>query len=79
MFYVTAFAQQKRTSRGSAKVIPNAFAPLTGQTFADTSDRCIEDQAVINKILRQLETKGRLSSTIDTLPEKTASTPVNSF
>jgi hypothetical protein len=36
------------------------------KVIADTSDRCIEDQEVIDKILFQLEEKGNLPSTPDT-------------
>jgi hypothetical protein len=46
------------------------------QGFADTSDCCIEDQVVIDKILFHLEKKGNLPSTPDTLPETRAPPPV---
>ncbi len=49
---------------GSVKVIPNAFATLTGQALA-----CIEDQPVIDKILSHLRKKDRLPSRPDLLPE----------
>jgi len=49
------------------------------KVIADTSDRCIEDQAVIDKILSHLEIKGELPSTPDTLPEARAPPPVSLF
>ena len=59
---------------GSVKVMPKAFAMLTGQALA-----CIEDQVVIDKILLHLETKDELPSTPDTLPETRAPPPDNLF
>ena len=44
------------------------WAPLTGQALADTSDRCIEDQAVIDKILAYLIKKGALPPPPELLP-----------
>ncbi len=49
------------------------------KVIADTSDGCIEDQAVIDKILSHLEIKGELPSTPDTLPEARAPPPVSLF
>ena len=49
------------------------------KVIADTSDHCIEDQAVIDKILSHLEIKGELPSTPDTLPEVRAPPPVSLF
>ncbi len=40
---------------------------------------CVEDQAVIDKILSHLEIKGELPSTPDTLPEARAPPPVSLF
>jgi hypothetical protein len=64
---------------GSVKVIPNAFALLTGQALADTSDRCIEDQQVIDKILSHLKKKDRLPSSPDALAETRAPPQVRLF
>jgi hypothetical protein len=58
---------------GEAKVIPNAFATLSGQALADTSDRCIEDQAVIDKILAYLIKKDALPPPPELLPAARAS------
>ena len=49
-------------------MIPKALATLTGQALADTSDRCIEDQAVIDKILTYLIKKGALPPPPELLP-----------
>ena len=49
-------------------MIPKALATLTGQALADTSDRCIEDQAVIDKILAYLIKKGALPPPLELLP-----------
>jgi hypothetical protein len=57
---------------GPAKVIPKAFAALTGQALANTSDRCIEDQQLIDKILSHLKKKDRLPSLPNALPETRA-------
>jgi hypothetical protein len=46
------------------------------KVITDTSDCCIEDQVVIDKILFHLEEKGNLPSTLDTLPETRAPPPV---
>jgi hypothetical protein len=43
------------------------------------SDRCIEDQVVIDKILLHLEKKDELPSTPDTLPETRAPPQANLF
>jgi len=40
---------------------------------------CIEDQPVIDNILSHLEKKGKLPSTLDTLPETRALPPANLF
>lgn len=58
---------------GEAKVMPKAFAALMGQALADTSDRCIEDQAVINKILVHLIRIGALPPSPELLPAARAS------
>ncbi|MCP3690030.1 MAG: hypothetical protein GY784_16625, partial [Gammaproteobacteria bacterium] len=52
---------------GAVKVIPNAFATLTGQALA-----CIEDQQVIDHILTHLKKKDRLPLPPDALPEARA-------
>ena len=57
---------------GPAKVIPKALASLMGQALADTSDRCIEDQQIIDKILSHLKKKDRLPSLPYALPEARA-------
>ena len=49
------------------------WAPLTGQALADTSDRSIEDQAVIDKILAHLIKKGALPPAPELLPAARAS------
>ena len=59
---------------GHVKVMPNAFASLTGQALA-----CIEDQPVIDKILSHLEKKDALPSAPDTLPEPRAPPHVSLF
>ncbi len=43
------------------------------KVFADTSDRCIEDQTVIDKILAHLIKKGALSPPPELLPAARAS------
>ena len=54
-------------------MIPKALVTLTGQALADTSDRCIEDQAVIDKILAYLIKKGALPPPPELLPAAGAS------
>ena len=51
--------------------MPKAFAALTGQALA-----CIEDQAVIDKILDHLVKKGALPPPLELLPAARA--PPNS-
>ncbi|MCP3882548.1 MAG: IS91 family transposase, partial [Sulfitobacter sp.] len=53
---------------GEAKVMPKAFALLTGQALA-----CIEDQSVIDKILQHLQAKGALPPPPELLPATRAS------
>ncbi len=59
---------------GSVKVIPNAFATLTGQALA-----CIEDQKVIHKILSHLKKKDGLPPPPDALPQTIAPPQVSLF
>jgi hypothetical protein len=47
--------------------------------IADTSDRCIEDQPVIDKILAHLKKKGSLPSFPNVLPETRAPPQTNLF
>jgi hypothetical protein len=49
------------------------------KVIADTSDRCIEDQPVIDKILRHLQDKGVLPPPPELLPATRASPDVDRF
>jgi hypothetical protein len=69
------WAQQlKRVFNTDVETCTHCGGPV--KVTADTSDRCIEDQVVIDKILFHLEKKGNLPSTPDTLPETRAPPPV---
>ena len=50
-----------------------AIWDFLGKVLADTSDRCAEDQQIIDKILSHLKKKDRLPSLPDALPETRAS------
>jgi hypothetical protein len=47
------------------------------KVIADTSDRCIEDQSIIDKILSHLEKKGEWPLMPDSLPEARAPPQAN--
>ena len=68
--YVKLLAGQEPAPKGHKG---KAFAALTGQALADTSDRCIEEQAVIDKILAHLIKKGALPPPPELLPAARAS------
>jgi len=49
-----------------------AVGSSPAKVIADTSDRCIEDQQIIDKILSHLKKKNRLPSLPNALPETRA-------
>ena len=57
---------------------PKAFASLTGHALAETSDRSIEDPAVIKQILAYLARKAE-SKEFNPLPESRAPPQIGLF
>ena len=62
--------RRHRTERGPVGTCSHCGGPA--KVIADTSDRCIEDQQLIDKILSHLKKKDRLQSLPNALPETRA-------